>query len=155
MMQHLGRLARLGAQVLLETLRLVSREGLRPSPQPSAGVTRVPVLRKRDGLIPWDRDAARVHDHIRGMNPWPGSFTFYRGSYIKVRRAAIAGLAPSPAAAGTILEASGDAILVACGMGAVRLLELQAEGRKALGAAEFLRGFALEKGEVCGGSNGG
>ncbi len=145
------RLARIGAPLLVETLRRVAREGLRPAPQPPEGISTAPTLRKRDGLVPWDRDAVRVHDHIRGMNPRPGSFTFLRGAALKVLRAAVADPSgPARGRPGTILEARGGTILVSCGGGAVRLLELQAEGRKALGAAEFLRGFALEKGEVCG-----
>ena len=119
-------------------------------PQPETGVTKAPPLRKGDGLIPWERDAAAVHNRIRGMNPWPGSYTFYRGARLRVRRAAIAGRPWASREGGSILEANGDTIVVSCGRGAVRLLELQAEGRKALGAAEFLRGFALEKGEVLG-----
>ncbi len=146
------RLARLGAPVLLETLRLVSRGELRPSPQPAEGISKVPVLRKRDGLVPWELEARRVHDHIRGMNPWPGSFTYHRSACLKVRRAALARGEERSRPGGTILEAKGDIILVACGTGAVRILELQAEGRKALGAAEFLRGFALEQGETLGGN---
>ncbi len=145
------RLAVAGAPLLVETLRRIAREGLRPTPQPADGVVTAARLRKEDGLVPWERDAVAVHNHIRGMNPWPGSFCRCRGASLKIHCSEPRDLVPRGAAPGTILEARGDTILVACGRGAVRLLALQAEGRRALAAADFLRGFALERGEILGG----
>jgi len=145
------RLAAAGAPLLVETLRRIAREGMRPTPQSEEGVVKSPLLRKEDGLIPWERDALAVHNHIRGMNPWPGSFCWYRGAYLKVHEAEVRDLVSGGTPPGAILEAQGDTILVACGKGAVRLLTLQAEGKRALSASEFLRGFALERGEIIGG----
>ena len=145
------RLAFAGAPLLVETLRRIAREGMRPTPQSEEGVVKSPLLRKEDGLIPWERDALAVHNHIRGMNPWPGSFCWYRGAYLKVHEAEVRDLVSGGTPPGAILEAQGDTILVACGKGAVRLLTLQAEGKRALSASEFLRGFALERGEIIGG----
>jgi methionyl-tRNA formyltransferase len=145
-----GRLAMEGASLLVETLRRVSREGLRPVPQPEEGVVKAPLLRKEDGLVPWELDASGVHNHIRGMNPWPGSFTHYRGARLKILQAEPRDLVPRAKKAGLILEAKGDLIVVGCGRGSVRLLVLQAEGKRSLGAGEFLRGFPLEGGEVLG-----
>jgi methionyl-tRNA formyltransferase len=85
------------------------------------------------------------------MNPWPGGFCWYRGAYLKVHEAKVRDLVSGGTPPGAILEAQGDSILVACGKGAVRLLTLQAEGKRALSASEFLRGFALERGEILGG----
>jgi methionyl-tRNA formyltransferase len=144
------RLAAEGAPLVVETLRRISRDGLRPVPQPEEGIVEAPLLSKEDGLIPWERDAVAVHNHIRGMNPWPGSFTYRRGAYLKVHRAEPWDLVPRAEAPGTVLEAAGDMILVACGRGAARLVELQAEGKRAHGAAEFLRGFPFERGEILG-----
>jgi methionyl-tRNA formyltransferase len=144
------RLAAAGAPLVLETLRRISRDGLRPVPQPADGVIKAPLLAKKDGLIPWDRDSLAVHNHVRGMNPWPGSFTYRRGAYLKVLRAEPLDLLPRAESPGTVLEASGDRIVVACARGAVALLELQAEGKRAHGAAEFLRGMPLERGEILG-----
>jgi methionyl-tRNA formyltransferase len=145
------RLAAAGAPLLVETLRRIAREGMRPTPQSEEGVVKSPLLRKEDGLIPWERDALAVHNHIRGMNPWPGGFCWYRGAYLKVHEAKVRDLVSGGTPPGAILEAQGDTILVACGKGAVRLLTLQAEGKRALSASEFLRGFALERGEILGG----
>ncbi len=145
------RLAAAGAPLLVETLRRIAREGMRPAPQPEEGIVKSPLLRKEDGLIPWGKNALAVHNHIRGMNPWPGSSCRYRGAYLKIHEAEPRDLVPRGAPPGAILEAEGDAIVVSCGKGAVRLLALQAEGKRALAAAEFLRGFALERGEILGG----
>jgi methionyl-tRNA formyltransferase len=145
------RLAAAGAPLLVETLRRIAREGMRPTPQSEEGVVKSPLLRKEDGLIPWERDALAVHNHIRGMNPWPGSFCWYRAAYLKVHEAEVRDLVSGGTPPGAIQEAQGDTILVACGKGVVRLLTLQAEGKRALSASEFLRGFALERGEILGG----
>lgn len=144
------RLAAEGAPLLLETLRRVSAEGLRPVPQPEEGIVKAPLLRKADGLVPWELDALGVHNHIRGMNPWPGSFSYYRGAYLKIHKAEPWELVPRSKTPGLILEARGETIVVACGKGSVRLLALQAEGKRPLEAGEFLRGFPLEGGEVLG-----
>ncbi|MDD4856704.1 MAG: methionyl-tRNA formyltransferase [Candidatus Krumholzibacteria bacterium] len=144
------RLAVEGAPLLVETLRRICGEDLRPVAQPSEGVVKAPLLRKADGLVPWGLDAIGVHNHIRGMNPWPGSCSYYRGMYIKIHKAEPSDLVARAAMPGLILEAHGDTIVVACGRGAVRLKELQTEGKRAHGASEFLRGFPLEEGEILG-----
>jgi methionyl-tRNA formyltransferase len=144
------RLAVVGAPLLVETLRRSCREGLRPVPQPEDGVVKAPLLRKEDGAVPWELDALSVHNHIRGMNPWPGSFSYYRDAYLKIHEAEPSDMIPRAASPGRILEAKGDMILVACGRGAVRLKALQAQGKRAHKASEFLRGFPLEGGEVLG-----
>lgn len=142
-----GRLASIGAGLLVETLQRIETEGLEPVPQPVEGVSYAPRLGKRDGSIPWDRSAAAVHDHIRGMNPWPGSHTSLGGSLIKVLEAEPATREDRGEAPGTVIRAAGEAVTVACGDGAVRLLRLQAEGRRPLPADQFLRGFRLAPGD--------
>lgn len=144
------RLAVEGAPVLIETLARIWRQRFRPVAQPAEGVSKAPLLRKENGLIPWEKDALVVHNHIRGMNPWPGSFTFYRGVYLKIHEAEPADLIPRGERPGRLLEAKAETILVACGRGAVRLRTLQAEGKRAHGASQFLRGFPFEEGELLG-----
>ena len=140
------RLSREGASVLLETLRGIDRGELSPREQPSIGVSAAPRLKKSDGLIPWELDAARVHDHIRGMNPWPGSFTYRGGDYLKVHETEPCEVSTHPGRPGVVIEAGKDGIVVSCGSGAVRIKTLQAPGRKVLEARDFLRGYDLEPG---------
>jgi methionyl-tRNA formyltransferase len=142
-----ARLAGIGAALLVETLERITAGGLEPAPQPEEGVSYAPRLRKSDGMIPWDRPAAAVHDHIRGMNPWPGSHTILGGAVLKVLAAEPVPRARHEAGPGTVLDTSGDAVTVACAAGAVRLLRLQAEGRRPLPADQFLRGFRLAPGD--------
>lgn len=141
------RLAEIGAALLVETLDRIIARGLGPQPQSDLGVSYAPRLSKRDGLIPWDRGAPAVHDHIRGMNPWPGSHTIFGGAAIKVLAAEPADRGDPGAAPGTVLDTGGGAVTVACADGAVRLLRLQAEGRRPLPADQFLRGFRLAPGD--------
>lgn len=142
-----GRLAALGAELLVETLERIVSEGLEPSEQAAEGISYAPRLSKRDGAIPWKREAPAVHDHIRGMNPWPGSHTSFGGSPLKVLEAEPAPESGRDADPGTVIDTAGGAVTVACGRGTVRLLRLQAEGRRPLPADQFLRGFRLAPGD--------
>ncbi len=146
-----GRLAEYGGSLLVETLDRITGEGLEPVDQPEEGVTFAPLLKKSDGLIDWNKETHSVHNHIRGMNPWPGSHTRAGGRLIKVHRSEPVEGRAGDAEPGRILKASGGIIEVACASGAVRLTMLQAEGRKVLPAEEFLRGSSLQEGAVLGG----
>jgi methionyl-tRNA formyltransferase len=140
------RLSRAGASLLLETLRGIDRGELCSREQPSKGISSAPRLKKSDGLIPWELDAARVHDHIRGMNPWPGSFTYHGGDYLKVHQAEPCEAIGHPGRPGVVVDAGRDGIVVSCGKGAVRIKKLQAPGRRVLEARDFLSGYDLEPG---------
>jgi methionyl-tRNA formyltransferase len=144
------RLAHEGAALLLETLRGVDRGGLTPHEQRTDGISFAPRLKKQDGLIRWDEKADSVFNHIRGMNPWPGSFTYHAGNYIKILRAERATGDIGEAVPGKVLEVGIGGILVACGEGSLRILSLQAPGRRPLDAGPFLRGYGIEKGDVLG-----
>ena len=146
-----GILSSEGAALLVETLDRITGEGLEPEEQSGEGVSFAPLLKKSDGLIDWNRDAVSVHDHIRGMNPWPGSHTSAGSTLIKVHRSEPCDRDIGDARPGKILVASDGIIEVACASGAVRLTMLQAEGRKVLPADEFLRGSDLRGGAVLGG----
>lgn len=145
-----SRLAETGAKILLETLKRLESGLLEAVEQPKEGVTLAPRLRKEDGAVPWDKDAVCVHNHIRGMNPWPGSYTHYRGDYLKIHEAEPYDLVPAGQDPGRVLSAGAKGILVACGRGTVRLKRLQAAGKRTHEAGEFLRGFPLEVGEMLG-----
>ncbi len=147
------RLAEEGGPLLVETLDRITGEGLEPVEQPDEGVTFAPLLKKSDGLIDWNKEAISVHNHIRGMNPWPGSHTSAGRRLIKVHRSE-PGEGPAVGTMpGTVMKASGGIIEVACASGSVRLTMLQAEGKKILPAEEFLRGAGLQEGVVLGGES--
>jgi methionyl-tRNA formyltransferase len=132
-------LARLGADLMVRALAALSRGVLDTTPQPREGVTYASKLEKSETRIDWNRPAASVHNHIRGLSPEPGAwFAANLGrseERIKVLRSTLADDSGTP---GAVLD---DALAVACGSGAVRLVELQRAGKKPVKAAEFLRGL--------------
>jgi methionyl-tRNA formyltransferase len=138
------RLMVLGADLMVRALAALSRGALSFTPQPEEGVTYAHKLRNEDALIDWTSPAQAVHDHIRGLSPFPGAYftaDFGKGpERVKVLRAAPAAGSGEP---GTLLD--GDAA-VACGEGAVRLIQVQRAGKAPLAADEFLRGVRLGPG---------
>jgi methionyl-tRNA formyltransferase len=138
------RLSGLGAELLLETVELI-RKGEAPRVAQSPPTTKYArKLRKKDGEIDWSRSSREVFDHIRGMTPWPGAYTWYRGKSLAITRAepgedAAAG---KRGEAGEILSVDdGRGIEVAAGEGSVWLSELKPEGKRAMEAAAFVRGY--------------
>jgi methionyl-tRNA formyltransferase len=138
------RLARRGADLMASALGALERGALRLQPQPQAGVTYAAKIDRAETRIDWRRPWRQVHDHIRGLSPFPGAwFEFVADAKpirVKVLRTTAASGAGAP---GTLL---GDRFTIACGNGAIRILELQRAGRQAVTAEEFLRGLPLEPG---------
>ncbi len=129
-------LAEIGARLILRALA----EDPPAVPQPEDGVTYAPKIGKEDGRLDWTQPAAALERRVRAMTPWPGCFFTHGAEVIRVLAAEVADGTGPP---GTVLDA---APTIACGEGALRLLRLQRAGRAALGAAEFLRGYALPAG---------
>ena len=138
-------LARLGAPLLLRVVDSFATDGVPETPQDHAAATYAPRLTKADGVIDWTAAAQAIHNRIRGLHPWPHAFTFHRGSrYILLSSAAIGGDQPN-AAPGTVLEASGDRLVVAAGSGAIAIVEIQAEGKRPMSVREFLPGHRVAR----------
>jgi methionyl-tRNA formyltransferase len=144
------RLAALGAELLARAVGEIRAGTVRRVPQDPALATRAPLLRKTDGRLDWSQPAAELHNRIRGFFPWPGCyFAWPRGSdkRVKVLKAAFASGAGE---AGTILSSAAHGLLVACGRGALQLIEVQPEGKKPMSAAAFLNGAHLKPGDKLG-----
>ncbi len=146
------RLARRGADLLVRTL-LALRAGEAPRrPQAAAGAaTFAPRLKKSDGRLDWTRPAAELCNHVRGFHPWPGCFLALPGprcQLVKVLQARTEPAAPSGSAPGTVLQAAGEGPLIGAGQAAVRLLQVQPEGKKPMSGAAFLCGYGLRAGMV-------
>ena len=134
-------LARLGARLMVRALAELEQAQLRLMPQPSAGVTYAGKIEKAETRIDWTQAWNKVHDHCRGLSPFPGAWFEHAGAgRIKVLRSTKGSGAGEP---GRVLD---DELTVACGEGAIRLLELQREGRKPMRAEEFLRGTPILRG---------
>ena len=143
-----GRLSLLGARLIGEALAEMSAGATPvPAPQDGALATFAPPLEKREGRIDWGRTAREIHAHVRGMHPWPCAAFAFDGQDVRVHRAAVLeGACAAGAVPGTVLEHSRLGVDVACGAGAVRLVELQMPGKKRLDAASFRAGFRFEPG---------
>lgn len=142
------RLSLLGAAALAEVLEHL--EDTAPVEQDPAAVSWAPVLHKADGIIDWQRSAEDLHNHVRGMHPWPCATTSIGGQPLKIHRAAVLDRRSSPGRPGAVLLHSGDGLDVACGSGVLRLLELQLPGKKRLDAQQFHAGRQIPEGTVLG-----
>lgn len=140
------RLALRGAALLMETLAAVRTGACPRRPQPPEGATYAPKLKKSDGRLDWRQPASRLHDRIRAFNPWPSCYCEWPPfGRIRVWRARVeAGC--ETAAPGDLVEARGEGPLVQTGREALRLLDLQPEGRTPMSGAAFLRGHPLRPG---------
>jgi methionyl-tRNA formyltransferase len=133
-------LSRIGADLMARAIGALERGALRLTPQPEAGVTYAAKIDKGETRIDWMKPWKAVHDHIRGLSPFPGAWCELAGDRIKVLRTTRGEGGGAP---GTVLD---DRLTVACGEGAVRIIELQRAGGKPMTADEFLRGTAVAAG---------
>jgi methionyl-tRNA formyltransferase len=144
------RLKELGADLLLETLDLIESGRARPLPQPAEGVSKAPKLSKEDARIAWSEPAETIRNLIRGTNPIPGAYTFWRGAMLKVHRSR-ALPDGSTGQAGEVLQVDKmTGLVVATGRGRLLLSEVQLEGRRPMDSAAFVRGYQVEAGEILG-----
>ncbi len=143
-----ARLARMGAELLVETLDGLSRAAIAPRKQDDAQASLAPILKKEDGAIRWTEPAAAIHNRARGLLPWPGGHTRFRGQLLHIWRARTAHdrtALPS----GQVI--AGPGFRVACGDGTVlELIEVQLEGRKRMTAEAFANGQRLNENDILG-----
>jgi len=142
-----ARLAQLGADLLIETLELVERGEAPRIPQDPSRASYARKLSREDGEIDWREPSWKLFDHIRGMTPWPGAFTWYRGKMLLVVRAAPATGAGTRGQAGEVLRVD-DArgLEVAAGEGSIWLTTVKPEGKGEMDGGAFARGYRPEIG---------
>jgi methionyl-tRNA formyltransferase len=147
------RLARLGADVLAESVRGLADGLLEPMPQDHARATLAPLLRKEDGRLDWTRSARDLDCRIRGFQPWPGAFTSVGGRMLKVLRAReleAPGSEPNDTP-GTVVDLGPQGLVVACGEGSRLLVSrVQPESRRPMDAAAFAAGARIRAGQRLG-----
>jgi methionyl-tRNA formyltransferase len=141
------RLANAAAPLIVETLEKLDRGEITPTPQDNSKMSLAPPLKKEDGRIDWSLDARKIHNRIRGLQPWPGAFTTFRGKNCQIwgkpLRPVAAGDAP-----GIILATQEDGLLVICGGATVlRVEQVQLEGRARITDREFVNGARVKPGE--------
>jgi len=133
-------LSELGGRLIVDALAGLEDGSVKLTPQIEDGVTYAHKLERGEERIDWSRSAAEVARHVRGFAPWPGAWFEYDGDRIKVLATEVTAGSGKP---GAVLD---DALTVACGTGAIRLLRVQRAGRAAMEAEAYLRGQAVPKG---------
>ncbi len=140
------RLASLGRETMAETLQQLCAGTLQREVQADDQSTYASMMKKTDGRIDWTRSAKEIHNHVRGLEPWPGAYTTINGELLK-----LAGTRPEEAYTGepgSIVSADKNGVRIACGSGTLLVEQLQLAGRKRLAAGDFLRGCPLEPGTL-------
>jgi len=140
------RMKELGGQVVVETVRQIEAGTVDPQPQDDREATPAPKIHDEDGRVPWGKTEEDVHNHVRGLSPYPGAWTMHADTRLKLYRTRRAAGSGAP---GEVIEAD-DRLLVACGEGAVEIVTIQQPGKQRLDAADFLNGYALGEGDRLG-----
>lgn len=143
-------MAIVGADVLIETLEQLSRGALESVEQDHSLATMAPRLTKEMGKIDWSRSANQLHNLTRGLYPWPGTYSSFKGSVLKVSKTAVANPGESEATPGTIMSV-GRQVTVACGEAGKERLELltvQPANRAAMKAQDWANGARIQQGEI-------
>ena len=140
------RLAAMGAPLIMETVKRIMIGDVPRTKQDDSQATYAPKLKKSDGIIDWNKSAHSVHNHVRGMTPWPGAQTVVSGVNTRIMKSRIVNPTDNVGEAGIVLELSKDGIVVASNPGSVLIVELQPSGKRTMHAFEFTKGRRLEEG---------
>ena len=144
------KLMEAGAGLIVETLEQIGRGEITPRKQDEALATHVGKLTRAMGLIDWKKDAAFIERLLRGLTPWPGAYTFYRGRQLKIWEADVPAQEETDVYPAGVVRVEKDFFDVATGEGILRVRSLQLEGKRRMQVKEFLLGYELSPGEFLG-----
>ncbi len=144
------RLSKLGSELLVETITKMVAGELTPEAQDDSKASYASILAKGDGEISWGLSAEDVRNRVRGLKPWPGTYTSWNGKLLKVHAGRVAGPeAPSPdVPPGTVVKVTEDSIGVKCATGVFEITELQAQDRRRMRAGDFVKGASMAVGDI-------
>jgi methionyl-tRNA formyltransferase len=144
------RLAEIGADLMLETLRGLEAGSIQPRKQDHTEATLAPILEKDAGRIDFNREAPEILNRLRGFQPWPGAFTSFRGKNLTLHRARLAAYGMGPLVPGE-MKVAGEDLFLGCGEGtALQVIELQPEGKRRMSVRDFIHGYRPKAGERLG-----
>jgi len=143
------RLAECAVPVVIKALEKIVLGNAALVPQDSSRATYAPLLKKADGRVDWTLHTEEIRNRIRGLDPWPGAYTFWQGSLLKLFKGHTESLDPA-LPPGRVVEASRRGLLIRTGSGVLRVDELQLQGSRRMNAPDFLRGHPLKEGEQLG-----
>ena len=141
------KLMALGAKAILETLDELEKGSLTPTKQGESPTAYAKMLNKAMGLIDFTRSAKELDCFVRGMNPWPSAYTLLAGKTLKLWKVRAVG---GGGKAGSVIDIDKESFTIACGEGAIEVLEVQLEGKKRMSAGDFLKGSTLNIGQELG-----
>ena len=145
------KLAVTGSSLIIKALEKIEKGELNPIKQEESEATYAPVLTKEDELLEWNMKAEDVFNKIRGMNPWPGVYTFFRGERLKIQKSNLLDIEQlSSAEPGEITDFLPEGIVIAAAKGFVALEVIQPAGKKQMNHKDFINGYKVKKGEVLG-----
>jgi methionyl-tRNA formyltransferase len=140
------RLAMVGAELMADTLNGLQGGTIKPRPQDDSHASLAPILKREDGLIDFRRTATETLNRLKGFQPWPGAYTFFRGKTLQVHDAGVAEIVPGSPGGSIVIE--NERLLVVCGQNtALELLEVQPEGKKRMATRDFVHGYRPRTGE--------
>lgn len=138
------RLSEMGAKLIVSTLQGLADGTVTPTPQPEIGVTKAPIINKEMGKLDFTKSAQELHDLVRGFDPWPAAYCMLGKKRLKVYKTAVLDMQGE---AGRVLQSDGK-LIIACGTGALELIEVQLEGAKRMTADRMLMGHPIEAGTI-------
>lgn len=141
------KLKALGAETILETLDELEKGSITPTKQGESPTAYAKMLTKAMGLIDFTRSAKELDCFVRGMDPWPSAYTLLAGKTLKLWKVRAV---EKSGKAGSVIEIGKESFTIACGEGAIEVLEVQLEGKKRMSAGDFLKGSTLNKGQELG-----
>src|SRR5882672_6261030 len=143
------KLASMGADLMVETLRTLESGQIRPTPQDNSKATVAPILTKNDGRIDFHRTATEIFNRLRGFQPWPGAHTLFRGRHLQIHRAHPINQSLELALGELSIEST--RLVAVCGeKTALELMEVQPEGKRRMSARDFVNGYHPQSGEKLG-----
>lgn len=141
------KLAKVGAKLAVQTVEKIENGTATYTPQDHEQATHTRMIKKQLGEIDWTKRAVEIERLVRGLNPWPSTYTTFQGKLLKIWQTAVLDGPDTAEAPGTIVAVTKDEIQVQTGEGVLRLLEVQAQGKKRMKTADFLRGHEVKCGE--------
>ena len=141
------KLKALGAETILETLDELEKGSITPTKQGESPTAYAKMLTKAMGLIDFTKSAKELDCFVRGMDPWPSAYTLLAGKTLKLWKVRAV---EKSGKAGSVIEIGKESFTIACGEGAIEVLEVQLEGKKRMSAGDFLKGSTLNKGQELG-----
>ncbi|MEK6682860.1 MAG: methionyl-tRNA formyltransferase [Nitrospirota bacterium] len=142
------RLSQLGAKLLIKALEAIDVGRIKAIPQDNSKASFAPILKKGTGRIDWTREAEDIYNMVRGMDPWPGAFTYYKGEMWRVWKTAVGN--NRNGTPGTVINVDGGKIDIACGKGVISITEMQPANKRRMAVSDFLRGNKIETGIILG-----